>query len=199
MTAVNPLRWAVVALGLAGCATPPPADAVPALKLASTFQLENMCSQGQSPPVAVQNPPGGVASYSLRFTNMSVLLQKPEDWTIAVPADPRRIPLGALAPWRGPCAGDFQTFNYRLEVTARGGSGEPLAFGQIRMIARSVNKLAQAQWRAAGQTRPELEDDGGEDLETEREAMFDRGERAFDPLLSNSESGGRRNQIYVPR
>src|SRR5262245_11654855 len=198
MTAVNRLPVALVlALALAGCATEPKAD-VPALRIASAFQLENMCAEGQSPPVAVQNPPAGTAGYSLRFTNMSVLLQQPTDWTIALPADPRRIPLGALMPWRGPCAGDFQTFTYRLEVTARGASGEPLAFGQIRMVARSVNKLAQAQWRKAGQTRPELEDDEDGELEAERETMFDRGERAFDPLLSGS-TGGRRNQIYVPR
>jgi hypothetical protein len=198
MTAVNPWRGLWVALALAGCATPPAAD-VPALRLASTFQLDNMCSEGRSPPIAVQNPPAGTASYALRFTNMSVLVQRPADWTITVPADPRRIPLGALTPWLGPCAGDFQNFNYRLEVTARGASGEPLAFGQIRMIARSVNKMAQAQWRSAGQTRPELEEEDGE-LESEREAMFDRGERAFDPLLSDWDTGsGRRNQIYVPR
>jgi hypothetical protein len=207
MTAVNPprrrLAAPLLALALAGCATAPGAEApradVPRLRLAAQFALENMCSEGQSPPIAIQNPPAGTAGYAIRFTNMSVLLQKPSDWTIATPADPRRIPLGALTPWSGPCAGDFQTFTYRLEVTARGAAGKPLAFGETRMTARSVNKLAQAQWRKAGQSRPELEDEDAA-TDDEREEMFDRGERAFDPMLSGGYGGsGRNRQLYVPR
>jgi hypothetical protein len=191
----------VLAFGLAACAAEPAGGGLPTMRLAAQLRLDNMCSQGRSPPIAIQNPPAGAASYQLRLTNISVLRQTPQDWTIPVPADPRRIPLGALPGYEGPCPGDFQTFTFRLEVVARAAAGEALAFGQTRMQALSVNRLAQAQWRQAGRPGPVSNEEADPEADEAGFAeLFDRTDNSFDPFLGGS-GGGRslRNQIYVPR
>ena len=200
MTAVNHAIGAALALLLAGCATttdPVPGAGVPTVRIASRLTLDNLCNEGRSPPVAVENPPAGATTYSLRLTNISVLVQTPRDWAIPVPADPRRIPLGALPGYQGPCPGQFQDFTYRLELVARGAGGEALGYGQTRMIARSLNTLAQQQWRTAGQMRAELEQDPDAE-DAGLVGLYDTTDRAFETL--NGGTGyGRRNELYVPR
>lgn len=203
MPAVNRVLASAVALAalaaVAGCAAPrSPNPELPALRVAARLDLENLCREGVSPPVAIQNPAAGTASYTLRFTNLSVLIQTPRQFTIPAPADPRRIPAGAMPDYEGPCPGDLQIFRYRIEVLARGVAGDGLAYGQTISSVRSVNKTAQQQWRQAGRTRPELE--AGID-DNQADAVFDdvfsqSVDGSFDPFASGR---SRRNDLYVPR
>ena len=102
MPAVNRvLARACIVAGLgfaAGCvAAPSPNPALAPLRVIARIDLENLCREGVSPPIAIQNPAPGTASYSVRFTNISVLIQTPKN------SRSRRPPIhGAFPPARCP-------------------------------------------------------------------------------------------------
>lgn len=123
---------------------------LPQLRVGVRLGLENLCAGSQSPPIALQNVPASTASYRVRMSNISVLMQTPSEWTIPAPAEPALVPIGALPGYSGPCPGEFQRFTYRLEVMALDAQGRPAAFGVANMLVASVNKMAQETWRRAG-------------------------------------------------
>lgn len=111
------------------------------------FGIENLCTGSQSPPMRVDNAPQDVASYRIRITNVTVLLQKPREWTIPAPGDPALIPFGALPDWTGPCPGETQLPRYRIEALALDRAGAAIAYGWTEASAEPVNQQAQDAWR----------------------------------------------------
>ena len=83
---------------------------------------------------------------------------------------------------------------------ARGVGDDGLAYGLALTRVRSVNRLAQQQWRQAGRIRPDLEDDIDEAAaDAAFDAVFDRGAQdSFAPFLGGG-TGRNRDDLYVPR
>jgi|GEM_PF-1983582 hypothetical protein len=135
------------AVALAACAPArgPHAD-VASLDLRVRFALANLCNGGMSPPIGVDRAPANAGSYVVRITNVTVLLPRPQEWTIPVGVDPARIPYGALKEYAGPCPGEFQRSSYRVEVLALDKDGRRLAYGARTLLVESVNKQAQETW-----------------------------------------------------
>ena len=151
--AVPAVMLMLIALSLVACAPMRTGYSdLPRLRVAVRLGLENLCAGSQSPPIALQNVPAGTARYRFRMSNMSVLMQTPSEWTIPVPDEPSLIPIGALAGYSGPCPGEFQRFNYRMEVLALDAQGRPSGFGAANMQVASVNRMAQEAWRRAGKS-----------------------------------------------
>lgn len=137
----------ILASALPACAPLRPGpEGLARLDIGVRFALENLCSGGLSPPIAISPAPRGAASYAVRLTNVSVLRQVPSDWRIPIPSDPARIPYAALAGYAGPCHGDHQNFAYRVEVLALDGGGAPLAYGYREVRVEPVNVLARDLW-----------------------------------------------------
>ena len=152
-------RIAATALGIfvaAGCApVHEPAAPLPRIEVGVAFQLENLCSGGMSPAIALGAVPADTVRVVVRMTNVGVLRQSPRDWTVDLPrGGTSRIPSGALAGYEGPCPGDLQRPIYRVEVLARGGDGTPLGHGFREVRVLPVNRLAQERW-ARGAPMPE--------------------------------------------
>jgi len=135
------------AVALVACAPArgPHAD-VPSLDLRVRFALANLCNGGMSPPIAVDRAPAGAESYVVRIVNVSVLRPRVQEWTIPAGGEPGRIPYGALKDYAGPCPGEFQRFNYRVEVLALDREGRRVAYGARVLSVESVNKQAQEAW-----------------------------------------------------
>ena len=133
----------MAACALAAC-TPvrpgPPGAA--AMGVRSYLGAQHLCSLGVSPPLEFDGVPAGTARYRLRFVNVGVLVAPPRDFEIAAAAD--GIAEGALAGWRGPCPGEFQTFTYRVEAVALDANGSALAYGQTSVNAVSTTRLTNA-------------------------------------------------------
>lgn len=155
MVVVNRIATSLAAfLALAsvpGCASPRGVyDDLPRLRMATRIALANMCTGSQSPAIRLANLPAGSAQLRIRMSNLSVLRQTPTEWTIAAPAPPELLPIGALPGYVGPCPGELQKFTYRIEILALGASGQPVGFGETAVRVTSVNELAQETWRRAG-------------------------------------------------
>jgi hypothetical protein len=139
--------WMLGAVALAACAPVrgPHAD-IPSLDLRVRFALANLCNGGMSPPIGLDRAPPGATSYVVRITNVSVLIARPQEWTIPVGPDPARIPFGVLKDYAGPCPGDLQRLSYRVEVLALDPQGRRVAYGARVHSVESVNKQAQDTW-----------------------------------------------------
>lgn len=147
---------------LAACAPVrgPHAD-LPGLDLRVRFALANLCSGGMSPPIALSPAPAGASDYVVRITNVTVLRAQSHEWKIPAGSDPGRIAYGALGGYAGPCPGDFQRYNYRVEVLALDKDGRGIAYGARTVAVLPVNRQAQETWGRGSAPDP-LEPPGGE-------------------------------------
>ncbi len=133
--------WTVVPMAgmLAACAPAPrPYPELPLLTLSTRFAPNNLCSLGVSPAIQIAKAPGGVARYTIRMTNMEVLVQTP--WEGIADGKDGDIQAGAARPYAAPCLGDRQRFVYRFEVLAVDRAGRPLAYGQTFATAVSLDR-----------------------------------------------------------
>jgi hypothetical protein len=156
MRAVNRIA---LGLGFAGfvaaCGTDPgPFPQLQPLALGVRMGLENLCTGSQSPPIRILDAPEATASYRIRITNVSVLLQSPREWTVAAPREKDLLPFGALDNWIGPCPGDLQRYRYRIEALALDAAGTPIAYGRTEDTVDPVNEQAQRLWRRSGSVAP---------------------------------------------
>jgi hypothetical protein len=129
---------------LAGCANESgPYPNLPPLGLRTAFTSKNLCGLGVSPEVRLGGVPAATASYRLRLTNISVL--RATRWEATIKAEGPVIAEGAIADFVAPCPGELQTFNYRLEIMALAGDGQPLAYGWGFPSARSLTRQVQQE------------------------------------------------------
>ncbi len=173
------------AMALVACAPArgPHAD-VPALDLRVRFTLANLCNGGMSPPIGVDRAPAATSGYVVRVTNVSVLVARPQEWTIPAGQDPSRIAYGALQGYSGPCPGEFQRYSYRVEVLALDAAGLKLAYGMRTLLVESVNKQAQETWGRGNAPDPLEPPRGNAEFD---DVLFRRGD---DASSSRDRDGG---------
>ncbi len=135
------------AVALAACAPArgPHAD-VAQFGIHVRFALANLCAGGMSPPIALEEVPQGTSEFLVQVTNVTVLLARPQEWRILVGPDPTRIPFGALQDYAGPCPGELQRFNYRVEVLSLGRDGRRTGYGMRVVSVEPVSRQAQQVW-----------------------------------------------------
>lgn len=171
---------------VAGCAAPPsPYPDLPRLEVKTAFAARNLCGLGILPAINVANPPRDAAHYTIKITNIDVLIQTP--WTATVPAVSTGVAEGTAPDYYGPCPGELQTFRYRFEVLALDAADRPLGYGLTIAQTGSLGKLVRAQKGAPGLggigTETPAEPGGARDLLFG--TAYDRG---FLPVLVPSSS-----------
>jgi hypothetical protein len=124
-------------LGLAGCWLPEGFD--PRMGVAVFYTADNLCSRGVSPRIRVNNVPDAAAGFLVRIQNISVLFSKPQDF--AVEGSQPEFPVGALSGYQGPCPGEQQRFDMRVEVVALDAGGRRIAFGTVRRTVGSTSSM----------------------------------------------------------
>jgi hypothetical protein len=139
---------ALATLAACGNVRPGPAN-VPQMGVRSFLDIRHMCSLGVSPPIEIDNAPAA-ARYRVRMVNTSVLYSPPANFEV-VAAGPA-IAEGGLDGYRGPCPGETQSFNYRLEVAALDANGVVAAYGYTTLSATSTTRLM----RLAPDRRPQM-------------------------------------------
>jgi hypothetical protein len=148
------LRAALAALlaagALAACGTLPAGPAgVPRMGVRTFLDIRHLCSLGVSPPIELDRAPAA-ARYRIRFVNVSVLYSPPADFEVA--AEGPAVAEAALDGYSGPCPGEAQSSNYRVEVLAIDARGAALAYGQTTVNAISTTRLM----RLAPDLRPRM-------------------------------------------
>ncbi|HEX6980192.1 MAG TPA: hypothetical protein VF342_12920 [Alphaproteobacteria bacterium] len=133
-----------VALLLAACAPAPrPFPELPSLTVSTYIGSANMCGLGVSPAIRIGNAPESTARYKVRMSNTSVLFQTP--WEATFPARPDGIPEAAAENYDPPCPGQFQGFNYHIEVLALDAADRPVAYGSTNIGLGSIDKVVTAE------------------------------------------------------
>jgi phosphatidylethanolamine-binding protein (PEBP) family uncharacterized protein len=114
----------------AGCATVDTSK-LPRMAVDFSFDQKHKC-QGVSPEIRLGNVPPGVASYEVRMTDLDV--PSFHHWAHTIPATGSVVREGAGTGYFGPCP-PSGTHRYQIEVIARDGQKQPLAYGEKTVVA----------------------------------------------------------------
>jgi phosphatidylethanolamine-binding protein (PEBP) family uncharacterized protein len=104
---------------------------LPALGVDFTFEQKNKC-QGVSPEIRLNNVPAGVATYSVRMTDLDV--PSFHHWSQTIPATGSVIRAAAGTGYYGPCP-PSGSHRYQIKVTALDKQKRPLASGEKTVLA----------------------------------------------------------------
>ncbi len=138
------LILAGMSLLISACAPfQPGPSGLPGMGVRTFFGPDHVCSLGVSPPIELDRAPENAARYRVRFTNISVLIATSFEFE-APAAVPGRIPEGADAQYRGPCAGETSASQYRVEVLALDADGRSLAYGYTIVVARNPGVMTRS-------------------------------------------------------
>lgn len=136
----------IALLLVAACAPAPrPFPELPSLRISTSIGSANMCGLGVSPAIRIDNAPEATVRYKVRMSNTSVLIQTP--WEPTFPARPGGIPEAAAENYDPPCPGQFQGFNYEIEVLALDAADRPVAYGRTNFGLGSIDKVVEAEHR----------------------------------------------------
>lgn len=122
----------VVGLVAAGCATVDTSK-LPRMGVDFAFDQKHKC-QGVSPEIRLANVPAGVTSYEVRMTDLDV--PSFHHWAQTIPSAGPAIKEGSGSGYFGPCP-PSGTHRYQIEVTARDGQKQPVAYGEKTVAAGS--------------------------------------------------------------
>lgn len=103
------------------------------------YTADNLCSKGVSPRIQLVNAPDEAAGFVIRIQNISVLFSKPQDFEVRGPQS--EFPAGTLLGYQGPCPGEQQRFDMRIEVVALDAGGRRIAFGTVRRTVGSTTSM----------------------------------------------------------
>lgn len=120
----------LVGLAAAGCATVDTSK-LPRMGVDFAFDQKHKC-QGVSPEIRLGNVPAGVTSYEVRMTDLDV--PSFHHWAQTIPAAGPVVREGAGSGYFGPCP-PSGTHRYQIEVIARDGQKQPVAYGEKTVAA----------------------------------------------------------------
>jgi hypothetical protein len=120
----------LVGLAAAGCATVDTSK-LPKMGVDLAFDQKHKC-QGVSPEIRLANVPTGITSYEVRMTDLDV--PSFHHWAQTIPAAGPVVREGAGSGYFGPCP-PSGTHRYQVEVIARDGQKQPVAYGEKTVTA----------------------------------------------------------------
>lgn len=120
----------VLMVAVAGCATLDTSK-LPRMSVDFTFDQKHKC-QGVSPEIRLGNVPAGVTSYEVTMTDLDV--PRFHHWAQTIPATGPVIREGAGTLYFGPCP-PAGTHRYEINIIARDGQNQPLAYGEKTVVA----------------------------------------------------------------
>jgi phosphatidylethanolamine-binding protein (PEBP) family uncharacterized protein len=125
MRKVLVLVLVLVGFAVAGCATVDTSK-LPRMGVDFAFNQKHKC-QGVSPEIRLANVPAGVTSYEVRMTDLDV--PSFHHWAQTIPTTGPVVREGAGSGYFGPCP-PSGTHRYQIEVIARDGQKNPVAYGE---------------------------------------------------------------------